>query len=216
MDARAKEAIRYLGYGKCAVDDQTMALVWESLKELDQMADKKIIYRIFEFSAREENWIQLEHIKIHSRNLFQNMKGCEKVVLLGATLGMEADRLLRRYSYTDMAKAVVMQACGAAVLEDYLDEWQEELRKEMEREGYYFRPRFSPGYGDFSIAHQGEILRLLDSAKKIGLSMTESSMLIPTKSVTAVIGLSREDIKCHRKGCEVCGKTDCAFRRDIL
>lgn len=101
-------------------------------------------------------------------------------------------------------------------MEDYLDEWQEELRKEMEREGYYFRPRFSPGYGDFSIAHQGEILRLLDSAKKIGLSMTESSMLIPTKSVTAVIGLSREDIKCHRKGCEVCGKTDCAFRRDIL
>ena len=144
------------------------------------------------------------------------MKGCEKAVLLGATLVSGVDRLIRRYSCMDMAKAVVVQACAAAVLEEYLDEWQEDLRMRMERNGYYLRPRFSPGYGDFSIEHQEEFLRLLDSAKKIGLSMTGSSMLTPTKSVTAVIGLSRENTACHKAGCEMCGKSDCSYRRDTV
>lgn len=213
MDTRTKEAIRYLGYGKSAIDDQTLQLVSDSMKELDRLTDKRIIYRIFEFSVPDTDWIALEHMRIHSRNLSRNLKGCSKVVLLGATLGAETDRLLRRLSITDIARAVVVQACAAAILEEYLDEWQEGLRKDLAGEGFYLRPRFSPGYGDFSIEHQGEILWLLDSAKRIGLSMTESGMLTPTKSVTAVIGLSREETACHRSGCEVCKKKDCEFRR---
>ncbi len=216
MDTRTKEAIRYLGYGNKAIDDRTLTLVLEAFAGLDEVAEKRIIYRIFECSVPEKDWIQLENINIHSRNLSRNLKGCEKVILTGATLGIEVDRLIRRYSCVDMAKAVVVQACAAAVLEEYLDGWQEEVRVQMEEEGWYLRPRFSPGYGDFSIAHQEEILCLLDSAKQIGLSMTGNSMLTPTKSVTAVIGLSRENAFCHRTGCEVCEKTDCEYRRNTV
>ncbi len=216
MDTRTKEAIRYLGYGSKAVDDRTLKLISEAFTELDELADKRIVYRIFEFFVPDSEWIVVEHLNIHSKNLSKNMKGCEKAVLLGATLGSGVDRLIRRYSCMDMAKAVVVQACAAAVLEEYLDEWQEDLRMRMERNGYYLRPRFSPGYGDFSIEHQEEFLRLLDSAKKIGLSMTGSSMLTPTKSVTAVIGLSRENTVCHKAGCEMCGKSDCSYRRDTV
>ena len=64
----------------------------------------------------------------------------------------------------------------------------------MKKEGYYIRPRFSPGYGDFDIAHQDMILRMLDTAKKIGLTLTGGNMLTPSKSVTAVIGLSETEI----------------------
>ena len=124
------------------------------------------------------------------------------------------DYLIKRYSYTEMAKAVVMQACAAALLEEYLDERQEEIRTEMEKQDLYLRPRFSPGYGDFSILHQREILTLMEASKKIGLTMTESSMLTPTKSVTALIGLSKTQENCHQKGCEVCGKKDCIYRRE--
>ena len=112
-----------------------------------------------------------------------------------------------------MARVVTLQACAAAMLEEYLDAWQEEEEKKLKTEGYYMRPRFSPGYGDFSIEHQGMILRMLDTAKTIGLTMTDSSMLTPSKSVTAVLGLSRTDMSCHMKGCEACGKTDCVYRR---
>ena len=71
--------------------------------------------------------------------------------MLGATLGIGIDQLLRRYSLTDMSRAVVIQASAAAMLEEYLDTWQKETAAKLEAEKQYLRPRFSPGYGDFSI-----------------------------------------------------------------
>ena len=68
--------------------------------------------------------------------------------------------------------------------------------------------------GDFSITHQEQILSMLEAPKRIGLSMMESSMLTPVKSVTAVIGVSAEQEPCHRKGCEACEKKDCIYRRN--
>ena len=113
-----------------------------------------------------------------------------------------------------MVKTVVLQACAAAMLEEYLDDWQENLAQKLSVEEYGLRPRFSPGYGDFSIAHQGEILKILDAPKKIGLTMTEGNMLTPLKSVTAVIGLKRNEKSCDRKqSCASCEKTNCAYRR---
>ena len=86
------------------------------------------------------------------------------------------------------------------------------LQREAAARGLKLRPRFSPGYGDFSIAHQRDITRELDTARRLGLTVTESLMLAPMKSVTAVIGLS-ETGGCTGGGCEACAKTDCDFRR---
>ena len=190
MDARTKEAIRYLGYGRHAVDDHTLKLVESCFEELSQEACGRIVYRIFELEFPESGRILLGNLDIHSKNLYKNLTGCKKAVLLGATLGPKVDLLLRKYSIGDMARVVTLQACAAAMLEEYLDEWQTALEADMKKEGYYIRPRFSPGYGDFDIAHQDMILRMLDTAKKIGLTLTGGNMLTPSKSVTAVIGLS--------------------------
>ena len=213
MDTRTKEAVRYLGYGRHAVDEHTLALVESCFEELSQAACGRIVYRIFDLEFPGNGQILLGGLDIKSRNLTRNLTGCEKAALLGATLGPKVDLLLRKYSLGDMARVVTLQACAAAMLEEYLDDWQENLGQEMQKEGYYLRPRFSPGYGDFPIEHQDMILRMLDTAKKIGLSLTDGNMLTPSKSVTAVIGLSREKVPCHTKGCEACLKTDCAYRR---
>lgn len=213
MDARTKEAIRYLGYGRHAVDDHTLKLVESCFEELSQAACGRIVYRIFELEFPESGRILLGNLDIHSKNLYKNLTGCKKAVLLGATLGPKVDLLLRKYSIGDMARVVTLQACAAAMLEEYLDEWQTALEADIKKEGYYIRPRFSPGYGDFDIAHQDMILRMLDTAKKIGLTLTGGNMLTPSKSVTAVIGLSETETSCHIKGCEVCQKKDCAYRR---
>ena len=197
MDARTKEAIRYLGYGRHAVDDHTLKLVESCFEELSQAACGRIVYRIFELEFPESGRILLGNLDIHSKNLYKNLTGCKKAVLLGATLGPKVDLLLRKYSIGDMARVVTLQACAA----------------DMKKEGYYIRPRFSPGYGDFDIAHQDMILRMLDTAKKIGLTLTGGNMLTPSKSVTAVIGLSETETSCHIKGCEACQKKDCAYRR---
>lgn len=213
MDARTKEAIRYLGYGRHAVDEHTLALVESCFEELSQVSSERIVYRIFDLEFPENERIILGNLDIHSKNLYKNLTGCEKAVLLGATLGPKVDLLLRKYSIGDMARVVTLQACAAAMLEEYLDQWQTELEMNVQKDGYYIRPRFSPGYGDFDIAHQDMILRMLDTAKKIGLTLTNGNMLTPSKSVTAVIGLSRTKTSCHIKGCEECQKKDCAYRR---
>lgn len=214
MDIRTKEAVRYLGYGKNAVDDRTLAEIQSSFYQLEEYAGAKSIYRIFELKMTEPDVLEIENMRITSKNLTKNMRGCQKVVMFGATLGTGADLLMKRYSVTDMAKAVILQACAAALLEEYCDEVQEEIAEELKKENLYLRPRFSPGYGDFSIRHQEEILRMLDASKRIGLTMTDSYMLTPVKSVTAVIGLSGSKEPCHIKGCEECQKTDCAYRRN--
>lgn len=213
MDMRTREAVRYLGYGKCAVDDKTMQMISESFKELDLIADKKSIYRIFTVSYIEKNTLSIGNLKIQSGNLQKSLKGCGEVVLFGATLGTDVDRQIRKYELLDMSRAVVMQACAAAYLEEFCDDIQRKIAVQMEADGKFLRPRFSPGYGDFSILHQKELLAMLDASKKIGLSMTEGYMLTPTKSVTAVIGISRTEEHCHIRGCEACEKTDCIYRR---
>ncbi|MEZ3485900.1 MAG: Vitamin B12 dependent methionine synthase activation subunit [Lachnospiraceae bacterium] len=213
MDGRTLEAVRYLGYGSHAIDDRTLDLILSSFEELEQAAGRRIVYRIFDVSFEEADCMKIGTMNIVSQKLGVNLKGCERALLLGATLGSGVDRLLRRYSLTDMARVVVLQACAAALLEEYLDDRQEEFRKVQREAGYYLRPRFSPGYGDFPVRHQEEILRMLDAPKTIGLSVTDGDMLTPSKSVTAVIGLSRSSGSCHQKGCGECEKADCAYRR---
>ncbi len=213
MDTRTKEAVRYLGYGNHAIDDGTLALIGDSFDELKRVAGRRIVYRIFDVLFKDNDRMEMGMLAVTSRDLRKNLTGCERVIVLGATLGAGVDLLMRRYSLTDMARAVVVQACAAALLEEYLDEWQEEIRHQMSAQGFYLRPRFSPGYGDFSVSHQEMILRMLDAPKRIGLSMTDGNMLTPTKSVTALIGLGTHGMSCPVMGCESCGKTDCVYRR---
>ena len=212
MDIRTREAIRYLGYGKHAIDERTRRLIQDSFEELEQVTDAKFVYRIFEVSVPDTDVLKIGKLEIKSKNLSKNLKGCHMAVLFGATLGTGVDMLMKKYTIVDMTKAVVLQACAAAVLEEYCDKMQKQIALEA-LEGLYLRPIFSPGYGDFSILHQKELLDMLEAPKKIGLTMTDGYMLTPTKSVTAVIGISRENSLCPVKGCEECSKTDCVYRR---
>ncbi len=216
MDHLMREAVRYLGYGKHAVDDQTLGLLADSFGNLRILSSRKSVYRIFDLEQEDRETVRFGSLTVKSKSLGKNLRGCDKIVLFGATLGIGVDQLLSRTSKTDMAKTVVLQACAAALLEEYCDECQDRIRQEMESEGRYLRPRFSPGYGDFPIECQRDLVRMLDCAKSIGLTLTESCMMAPSKSVTAVIGAGRAAVRCHRQGCESCEKLDCIYRRDTL
>ena len=188
MDLRTREAIRYLGYGKNKVDEKTFDLIKESFQELERIADKRGVYHIFELLIRDEKKFQIGPLKIESKSLYNNLKGCSKVAVVGATLGTEVDRKIRQYEVVDLPRAVVLGACAAAYLEDYCDEMVRAIQEDVGKE-YMLRPRFSPGYGDFTIDCQDDILRIIDAQKKIGLSLTKAKMMTPSKSVTAVIGI---------------------------
>ena len=130
-DARTKEAIRYLGYGRHAVDEQTLALIDVSFGELDQTTQAKSVYRIFDCKVTGEDQVTIGKMNIKSRSLGKNLRGCKGAVVFGATLGTSVDILMKRYSLTDMAKSVVLQACAAAYLEEYCDDLQLSIGEEL-------------------------------------------------------------------------------------
>lgn len=208
-----QEALRYLGYHGAQPNAAVLERMAHCAQELQQFCAPKSVYQAFDLTLPAEDMLHLADITICSKNLSHTLKGCARVYLMAATLGIGADRLIARASAVRMSDAVIYQAVAAAMIEAYCDEVNDRLRQQAEAEGWYCRPRFSPGYGDFAIAHQQDFSRLLDTPRKIGLTVTETCLLAPVKSVTAVIGLSDSPQPCHRKGCEVCEKTDCAFRR---
>lgn len=213
IEVEQEEVLRYLGYRGQQPDEQTQERLEHCLTELQKQARPKSVFRAFELTLPAPDMLKVESLLIHSRNLARNLKGCTCVYLMAATLGVDVDRLITRASAIRMSDAVIYQAAAAAMVESYCDEVNEALRREAETQGLYCRPRFSPGYGDFKIEHQRDLVRLLDTPRKIGLTVTDSFLLAPIKSVTAVIGLSCEPQPCHRRGCEECEKKNCTFRR---
>ncbi len=205
------ETIRYLGYGKKALEPTVESLVTEVSEETIAVARPRFVTREFSLEVQGET-VSFGTIKTKSKDLAKNLAGCQGIIVLGATIGVALDQLTRRYSATDMARVVVLQAVGAAVLEEYLDEYNNELKAEYAQVQQYLRPRFSPGYGDFGLESQSAILQLLEAGKTIGLTLTDGGMLNPTKSVTAVIGVSGKEEACRQTGCESCGMKDCIGR----
>ena len=113
-----------------------------------------------------------------------------------------------------MSKAVILQACAATVIEAYCDEQQDFMKEEADKQGLYLRPRFSPGYGDFPLTYQKDLLGVLNCQKRIGLTVMDSLILAPSKSVTAVIGLTEESTTCHIARCMTCQAKNCPFRKE--
>lgn len=212
MEVNKKETLRYLGYKGQPIDDNLNKLIDEASKELLKSITPKSVHLEFSCNIANESVIQLGPIVIHSKNLAKNLKGCESAILFAATIGSSADTLIKRYSITNLAKASVIQAAGAALIETFCDSLEDSIRSEALKRNLYLRPRFSPGYGDFSLEHQKDIFNLLECNKRIGISLTDTCLMIPSKSVTAIIGLSKWKNNCLKEKCSDCTNTECAYR----
>ena len=123
--------------------------------------------------------------------------------------------LVRRASITSAADSAVYQAAGAAAIEAFLDDYNDKLKASYEARGLFLRPRFSPGYGDLKLEHQKDWFRLLDITKQIGIELTDSLLMVPTKSVTAIIGIGIDETKTGCTGCKGCNRHDtCEFSKE--
>ena len=199
-----RELLRYLGCKNGTVPDQNTAdLIIQCKQELERAASPRVIWREYPLVIQEHR-IDMGCLQTESKSLERNLKDCERVLLFAATLGSQVDVRLHRYNMIQMSKAVVMQAASVAMLETFCD---------YEAQGWYLRPRFSPGYGDFPLECQRQIAPALELNKRIGVTLTDSLLMAPSKSVTAVIGVSRLPRNCTVQGCEACAKRDCAYRR---
>ncbi len=196
---RRREIYRYMGMKEEDAGESLRALVEEQLIRLLNQIRVRSFYQIFPLSLQEGERTEIELGPLHivSRDLGRNLRGCTSAALFGATLGMEADRLLYRLGLTAVGEAVVTDACAAEVLEVVCDEVCGELAALAKQNGERIRPRYSPGFGDFTLAYQAELLKTLELPKRLGVSLTAGGMLTPTKTVTAVVGFLPAE---HEKG----------------
>jgi len=123
-----------------------------------------------------------------SEKLARHLEGCRDVYLVCGTLGTGFDAFLRRVSVASGVDALAVQAIGAAAVEKFVDACEDEIRRELAPEES-LAPRYSPGYGDFPLAANRAILDLLDAPRRVGVSLTDTLLLVPSKTVTAVIGV---------------------------
>lgn len=187
LEIPRQEVYRYLGYGKNVPDAMTQQAVETCIAQL-QECTPRCTWKEFDVYV-DQDIVQFERIQIRSKNLAQNLKGCTRIVCLATTLGMVPDRLIARANIAQKAHSVILQAAACAMIEEYTDQVQATILKQADSQGYCGRPRFSCGYGDFALEHQRDFIRILDMPKTIGVTLTEGYLMVPYKSVTAVIGL---------------------------
>lgn len=232
IEVNRKEVERYLGYkGINQIDEEVSKRIDECIADMQQQVNPKYTYKTFPIewkfsfklvpdadgngSHKEKNvTCEFAGIKVNSGNLLKNLDGCAEIVLMAVTLGPAPDMLVRKAEVRDMLKAYTYQAVGAAMAEAWCDEINDKIVNEAKERGLFARPRFSPGYGDFPLEVQKDFERILEMPKTVGITLSDSLLMTPTKSITAVVGLTEIDSNCEKSGCEQCSMAGkCAYSR---
>lgn len=183
-----RETLRYLGY---AGVKSTVGMEWlldECEALIMPVLAPKAVYAPFPLEFLGEERINLGFATVNSHSLFLNLSGCKSIVLFAATVGAGVDRLIAKYNRLSPARAAVLQAMGAAAVE----QWCDELNARITEEYGPSRPRFSCGYGDLPLSLQRSIFPALNVTKNIGVTLTEGDLMMPSKSVTAIVGIKGE------------------------
>ena len=203
MNPSRREIRRYLGMQKAAPSAGTDELIEKAVRDLDAAVRPASVYRFFPLTW-QDGFPVIDGRCMESHDLARNLDGCTKAVLMACTLGPEADMLVRRAEVRSMSEASVLQAVCTAMIEDVCDEVNEEIRRKAQEIGLYARPRYSPGYGDLLLETQKDVFALLQPQKQTGITLTAHLLMVPSKSVTAVIGLAEHPAECRTKTCREC------------
>lgn len=188
IEINKKEALRYLGYRVKEVPEDIEGLFSLCLKELSEAAKFKACFTKTKINFCGEGNLDLGFGKFKSFNLEKNLSGCNEAYVFAATAGTAVDRLTMKYSHTEPSKSVVIDALASAAIEG----WCNKINNEM-KIGVQTKPRYSPGYGDMDLSNQKNILEFLDAGRKIGICLSNSLLMTPTKSVTAIVGVKSDE-----------------------
>jgi len=208
------EAFRYMGMqGKIPENMEKLADECES--RLIAAASPKFHWVYADIADVSEDAVTLSEHKLilRGKDISEHLSGCFGTALLCATVGDGVDKLLRTVQSEDMAKAVVCDALASAAVEQVCDIAEKKIGERFERK--FTTWRFSPGYGDFPLECQGDFLAAVNAMRTVGVCVNDGGLLTPTKSVTAVIGVSEKPVPQKRRGCGTCKLRDkCNFRKN--
>ena len=210
MNINMEEALRYLG--AAGADGVARQAVERTADDLTALLTPRFAYRVFQIKHTPEGvFLPEANLLLPGGMAGEMLKACDRAILLCCTLGAAFDRALRMAQARDMAKAAMLNACGSAYVEAGCDAAEKEIAARYP--GDYLTDRFSPGYGDLPLIVQPALLAALNAEKRLGVTLTDTCLMLPMKSVTAILGLSDTPQPARIRGCGYCAlKGSCAYQ----
>ena len=211
-----KEVLRYAGQR----DHQKMILgdLKKACRGALLLAQPQCTWNIYDYD--EDNFSILTptgSFPLSSEILRNHLQGCHQIVVLAVTIGAQLeDQVDANFSSGQYTQALLLDAAGSTAVEATANQVNQAINAQLSKLGFFTLARFSPGYGDWDLAIQSELLPLTGGAA-IGMTVTESSMLVPRKSITAVIGVHPEWLRNFPKDslndAIQCNLSNCLARR---
>lgn len=202
------EALRYLGIQAPAAPSLRAAA--EALaQELTARVKPRFTWHPLPVT-HENGALHLSSLPLSGNSAARMLADCHQAVLLLCTLGTEFDLWLRRHQARDMSAAVLLDALGSAYVEAVCDAAEKEISARYP--DMYLTDRFSPGYGDLPLTLQPALLELAE-ARRIGVACTDSLLMTPQKTVSALIGLADKPQAARIRGCAYCSMNKTCTRR---
>lgn len=211
-----KEVLRYLGYKNQEYSQELDKIIDETREEIKTISSYKYTYKITELKRDEEGNAYIDDgiLPLSGENIQKHLKNSEQCVVMAATLGFEVEKRLNYYSKVDLTRNFILDSCGTQMIEEVCDGIEEEV-KAMLGEGFYYTFRYSPGYGDYPISVQNQLVSYLNGYRRIGLTVTDSHLLLPRKSVTAIMGIQKIPFESEFDRCAAClARSYCKFRKE--
>ncbi|MBR0040351.1 MAG: vitamin B12 dependent methionine synthase, activation domain protein [Oscillospiraceae bacterium] len=216
MEARLEsiphtEMLRYLSYHGSFLPEEIRADLERCEGLMLRTARPRLVWRMF--ALLPDSLLEGTDYHPGGEDIRAFLYDCDSVIVMAATLGIEAENLIRRTAGKNLADSVILDAAGSAAIEAVCDNFCEDLAAAFAPR--FLTDRFSPGYGDMPLSDQRAIFSLLDVSRRIGVSLSESCLMIPQKSVTALIGVSDRPQPKRGRGCEACGNYEnCCYRKE--
>ena len=211
MQPNTDEILRYLRVRGEAGDLREQ--VAHAATKLSETLPPKWVYRAFPLIHTPEGAVlDGSGVTLTGDLAVKMLHECDTAVLLCCTLGIAFEQRLKAVERRDMGEAAILDACGSAWVETGCDMAQEEIAERFAPR--FLTDRFSPGYGDLPLSLQPAVLGALDAERRLGIHLSDSFLMTPAKSVTAVIGVADTPQPARVRGCGYCAMREiCEYRK---
>ncbi len=207
-----REVLQYLSWRGSEIPADIDAMIDIAMEDTLRTIRPKYTWRRFRIQRGAALSLPEPGLTLPGKDGAALLEDCDSCILLAATLGAESEWLINSAQARDLSRAILLDCCGSAAIEAVCDRAEEALHAAFP--DFFFTDRFSPGYGDLPLELQYRITAILDTPRQIGLTLTDTCIMVPRKSVTAVIGLADRPQTKRFRGCAYCSMFDrCTYRK---
>lgn len=214
IDVDIMEAYRYLG---CLgdIEEGIKTELLHAAELIKEQIKPRVVWKICGLDRNNGLTLSGTSLRLEGKAISTLLYDCDSCAIFCATVGSDIEPLIRKWEIKDLAFAAMLDACASSAIENLCDRVENEISEEYSAKGLFLTDRFSPGYGDLTITIQRDFCTVLDTTRRIGVSVSESGIMIPRKSVTAIIGIANTQQKHRQCGCYDCKLIDnCKFREN--